>query len=272
MTQASEGAQIESLLDELRSRYGYDFSAYSAASLKRRIHSAVSRAGCQTIGDLAGRVRNDPSFYKQVISDLTVNVTEMFRDPEVFLAIRRHVVPILRTYPSIRIWHAGCATGEEVYSMAILLKEEGLLERSFLYATDLSPRAIEAAKAGIYTASHIQAYTANYHRSGGVESFSDYYSADQSGVRIHAELKENILFSQHNLVTDDVFSEVHMILCRNVLIYFSPELQGRALGLVRRGLVRRGILVLGTKESMEFTDAKDSFEILHKDERIYRKI
>jgi len=268
----SEDAQIESLLSELMSQYGYDFSAYSAASLRRRIHSAMHRANCQTIGDLVDRIRNLPDFYKQVVSDLTVNVTEMFRDPEVFLAIRRHVIPILRTYPSIRIWHAGCATGEEVYSMAILLKEEGLLERSFLYATDLSPRAIELAKAGVYTSNHIQTYTANYHRAGGIESFGEYYTADQNGVRINPKLKENILFSQHNLATDDVFSEVHMVLCRNVLIYFSQELQNRTLSLLKRSLVRRGILVIGTKESMDFTDAKDSFEILHRDERIYRKI
>ncbi len=267
-----EDEQLERFLDTIYERYGYDFRAYSRASIKRRTVAALQRANCRSLAELTDRVLVDPTYYREVVSDLTVNVTEMFRDPGVYRAIRSEVVPILRTYPSIRIWLAGCATGEEVYSMAILLKEEGLLERSFLYGTDLSPRAIAAAERGVYSAAQIQTYTVNYQKSGGLESFADYYRAEGGGARIDPSLKRHILFSQHNLASDEVFSEVQLIFCRNVLIYFSSELQSRALELMRRALVHRGILVLGNRETVDFTDVKDSFEILHRDERIYKKI
>jgi chemotaxis protein methyltransferase CheR len=273
MTQeAADDKEIDLLQAELLQTYGYDFRQYSRASLKRRAQTAMLRAGCKSISDLLQRVRAEPGFHKEVVSDLMVNVTEMFRDPEVYSAIRQYVIPILRTYPSIRIWHAGCATGEEVYSMAILLKEEGLLERSFLYGTDISPRAIGIAKSGAYSPAQIQAYTLNYQKAGGSESFANYYLADRDGSRIDPLFKNYVLFSQHNLATDDVFTEAHLVLCRNVLIYFSQELQERTLHLINRALVHRGVLVLGTKESMEFTSTKDSFEFLRKNERIYRKI
>jgi chemotaxis protein methyltransferase CheR len=269
---AVDDVGIDLVLDGLYRQYGYDFRSYSRPSLERRLQTALERSGCKTLRELLDRLLADPLFFRKVVSDLTVNVTEMFRDPEVYSVLRREVIPLLRTYPSLKIWHAGCATGEEVYSMAILLKEEGLLDRSFLYGTDISPRVVEAAKEGLYPATQIQAYTANYQKAGGVESFADYYVTGPEGVRIDPSFRKHILFSQHNLASDDNFAEFNLVFCRNVLIYFSQELQSRALGLMRRALVHRGILVLGTKETVDFTSEKDSFEILHKHERIYRKV
>lgn len=267
-----EDIEIQLLLEGLYLRYGYDFRGYSPESMKRRVLAALARSNCKTISQMLDQSLHDPVFYKTLVSDLTVNVTEMFRDPEVYRCLREHVVPVLRTYPSIRIWHAGCATGEEVYSMAILLYEEGLYDKTLFYATDISLRALEVAKQGIYPADQIQNYTANYQKAGGVESFSSYYTADQGGVRINPSLQKNILFSPHNLATDDIFSEVHMVFCRNVLIYFNRDLQQRVLDLLYRSLVRRGYLCLGSKETVEFSGMSRSFEVIGKEEKIYKKI
>lgn len=268
----TDEAEIESLLEGIFSQYGYDFRGYSRTSLKRRISHALIRSGCRSIPEMEDRLLRDPVFFRELVSNLTVNVTEMFRDPQVYLTIRKEVIPVLRTYPSIRIWHAGCSTGEEVYSMAILLQEEGLYDRTLLYATDISQRALITAKEGIYQASQIQSYTSNYQHAGGIESFSDYYTAKYGSVKMNSSLQRNIVFSPHNLATDEVFSEFHMVFCRNVLIYFDRKLQRRAIHLFHRSMVRRGYLCLGTKETVELSGMEGCFEAVRKEQKLYRKL
>lgn len=267
-----EDLEIDLLLEGIFRRYGHDFRGYSRESIRRRVQVALTRSGLKTISQLLDRTLHDSAFFRELISDLTVNVTEMFRDPDVYFTLRQQVIPILRTYPSIKVWHAGCATGEEVYSMAILLKEEGLYDKSLLYATDISSRALEKAKAGIYPAEQVQASTANYQKSGGIEPFSTYYTAKYGSVKMIGSLQKNIVFAQHNLVTDDVFSEFHLILCRNVLIYFDRPLQRRVLELFDRSLVRKGFLCLGTKETVEYSGVELAFETFDKKKKIFRKI
>jgi chemotaxis protein methyltransferase CheR len=265
-------AEIHALIETIQARYGYDFSGYSPASLKRRIQHFVNRSRCSGPGEVAERVGKDFVFFQDFLSEVTVNVTEMFRDPSVYAALRREVLPVLRSYPSIRIWNAGCATGEEAYSVAILLEEEGLYDRALIYATDISPRAIARAKEGVYQADQLRKYTLQYQKAGGTESFSKYYTTRHNSVQIAQELKRNIVFGQHNLATDDVFSEIHVVLCRNVLIYFDKSLQARVLDLFRRTLVRRGYLCLGNKESVEHSGMDRVFETINKQERIYRRV
>ncbi|MGE0173291.1 MAG: protein-glutamate O-methyltransferase CheR [Oligoflexales bacterium] len=272
MTDVVDEGKMQELIEAIRLQYGYDFTGYAPASLTRRVNSALNKMRTTQFSDVLQEIQSNPSFFREFLCDLTVNVTEMFRDPSVYLMIRQKIVPMLRTYPSIKIWHAGCATGEEVYSMAILLHEEGLYRKTLLYATDISPRAIEAAKEGIYPASQMKMYTANYQKAGGIESFSNYYTAKYGSVRFSSFLKERIVFSQHNLVTDDVFSEVHLVMCRNVLIYFGKPLQNRVIDLLGRSLVRRGYLCLGAKESLDFYPDRRLFEIEGRHERIFRKI
>jgi chemotaxis protein methyltransferase CheR len=267
-----EDIEIELLLDGIFRRYGHDFRGYARESIKRRVQVALTKSGCKNISQMLERTLRDPDYFRTLVSDLTVNVTEMFRDPEVYLMIRKQIVPILKTYPSIKIWHAGCATGEEVYSMAILLQEEGLYDKSLLYATDISPRALEKAKAGIYAADQLQLSTSNYQKSGGIEPFTNYYTAKYGSVKMNGSLQKNIVFAQHNLVTDDVFSEFQLILCRNVLIYFERPLQSRVLDLFYRSLSRRGFLCLGTKETVEYSSMEKCFETLHKQYKLHRKI
>lgn len=269
---AAEDAEIRILLDRIFDQYGYDFREYSWSSLRRRVLSTQSILGCKSVAELTKQVQEDPQFFVRFISNLTVNVTEMFRDPTVYARIREVVIPVLKTYPSIRIWHAGCSTGEEVYSMAILLKESGLYEKSFLYATDLNPLVLEKAKAAIYPAAQIQVYTANYQQAGGRESFADYYTVKDNRITLADSLKKNILFSPHNLAVDQVFSEVHVVFCRNVLIYFSKPLQERVLSLCHESLIHRGFMILGTKETTELTAVDSSFEKVDRLARIYRKM
>lgn len=266
-----EDAEIKQLLERIFERYGYDFREYSWASLKRRVLSAQGALACKTIAGLQARLLGEPGTFSQFVSHISVQVTEMFRDPEVFRRIRETVIPVLQTYPSIRIWHAGCSRGEEVYSMAILLKEAGLYEKSFLYATDLNSAALDKAKAAVYPAEQIQAYTANYQKAGGVESFAGYYTLKDNQITIDESLKKNVLFSTHNLAVDQVFSEVHVVFCRNVLIYFSKPLQDRVLSLCSDSLIRRGFMILGTKETTEFSAVDGSFEKVDRGARIYRK-
>ncbi|MBF8729227.1 MULTISPECIES: CheR family methyltransferase [Pseudomonas] len=263
--------EIRLLIEALYLKYSYDFRDYSGASIKRRILHAVRQFDCRTVSALQERVLHDPAAFMQLLQFLTIPVSEMFRDPEHFLAVRREVVPLLRTWPSLKVWIAGCSTGEEVYSMAILLREEGLLERTILYATDINPHSLEKAKQGIYPLKVMQTYAENYRKAGGRRDLSEYYTAAYGNAIIDSSLRENVTFADHSLATDSVFSETQLVSCRNVLIYFNKTLQDRALGLFHESLCHRGFLVLGSKESLDFSAYSERFEALVRPERIYRK-
>jgi chemotaxis protein methyltransferase CheR len=253
----------------INTQYGYDFSGYSEASLLRRVSRFCDIAEV-SIPDLKFHLINDKSFFSWMLQSLTVNVTEMFRDPLFYKQIREDVLPVLDTYPIIKIWHAGCASGEEVFSMAILLYEAGLLGRSKIYATDINMQNIEKAKSGIIPLSRMKEYTVNYRLTGGKADFSNYYSARYDHAIFSKELRSNILFSQHNLVTDYIFNEFQLIFCRNVLIYFNKELQNRVINLFYQSLSPLGYLALGIKESLLFTDCKDNFEVINSKNKIFR--
>jgi chemotaxis protein methyltransferase CheR len=263
--------ELRLLIEAIYLKYSYDFRDYSGASVKRRVAHALRHFELNTISALQERVLHDPSAFMQLLQFLTIPVSEMFRDPSHFLAIRQEVVPLLKTYPSLKIWIAGCSTGEEVYSMAILLREEGLLERTIIYATDINPSSLEKAKQGIFSMENIRGYNENYLKAGGKRVFSEYYTAAYDYAIFDKTLRENVTFADHSLATDSVFSETHLISCRNVLIYFNKKLQDRAFGLFHESLCHRGFLVLGSKETLEFSGFKDQFEPLVKQERIYRK-
>ncbi|WP_349970849.1 protein-glutamate O-methyltransferase CheR [Pseudomonas caspiana] len=267
----STDIEIRLLIEAIYLKYSYDFRDYSGASVKRRIHHALRQFDCATVSALQERVIHDPQAFMQLLQFLTIPVSEMFRDPSHFLAIRQEVVPLLRTYPSIKIWIAGCSTGEEVYSMAILLREEGLLERTIIYATDINPSSLEKAQQGIFSMENVRAYTDNYQKAGGQRAFSDYYTSAYDYAIFDKTLRENVTFADHSLATDSVFSETQMISCRNVLIYFNKKLQDRAFGLFHDSLCHRGFLVLGSKETLDFSAYSGQFEPLVKPERIYRK-
>jgi len=264
--------ELRLLIEAIYLKYSYDFRDYSGASIKRRVLHALTQFECRTISALQERVLHDPGMFMQLLQLLTIPVSEMFRDPSHFLAIREEVVPLLKTYPSIKIWIAGCSTGEEVYSMAILLREEGLLDRTLIYATDINPRSLEKAKQGIFSLESVRAYTQNYQRAGGRRSFADYYTAAYDYAMFDRSLCENVTFADHSLATDSVFSETQLISCRNVLIYFNKKLQDRAFGLFHESLCHRGFLVLGSKETLDFSMFGSQFEPLVKQERIYRKL
>ncbi|MBM7568660.1 chemotaxis protein methyltransferase CheR [Paenibacillus sacheonensis] len=271
---ASEREQVEInlLLEGLYQLYGYDFRNYAFSSIRRRIWHRVNAERLPTITSLTERVLHDRTVMNRLLADLTIHVTEMFRDPEVFKAFRERVVPLLRTYPFIRVWHAGCSTGEEVYSMAILLKEEGLYDKTRIYATDMNERVLETAREGVFPLERMQIFTRNYIEAGGKESFSNYYTAKYDSVLFQSELKSNIVFAQHNLVTDRSFNEFNVIFCRNVMIYFNKELQNHVHGLLFDSLSTFGILALGTKESINFTRHAKAYEELDAHSRLYRKI
>lgn len=271
MTQSLGDIEIRLLVEAIFLRYGQDFRDYAQASLKRRVLQAQQRMGAASISALQERVLHDPDGFAELLQYLTVPVSEMFRDPAYFLALRRHVVPVLRTYPSIKVWVAGCSTGEEPYSLAILLKEEGLLARTILYATDINHASLEKARRGIFPLDHMQAFTRNYQRAGGTRSFSEYYTAAYGGALFDRALRESITFADHSLATDAVFSETQLVSCRNVLIYFNRKLQDRALGLFHESLSHRGFLGLGSKETLDFSAYADRFEAVSRPERIYRK-
>jgi chemotaxis protein methyltransferase CheR len=264
--------EIRLLVQAVFLRYGHDFRDYAWASLKRRVLQAQQRLGAPTVSALQERVLHDPDEFALLLQYLTVPVSEMFRDPAYFLALRRHVLPVLRTYPSLKVWVAGCSTGEEPYSLAILLLEEGLLERTILYATDINHRSLDKARQGIFSLEHMQAFTRNYQRAGGTRSFSDYYTAAYGGALFDRRLRESITFADHSLATDAVFSETQLVSCRNVLIYFNRALQDRALGLFHESLSRRGFLGLGAKETVDFSAYADRFEAVSRPERIYRRV
>jgi chemotaxis protein methyltransferase CheR len=263
--------EIRLLLEAVYAKYSHDFREYSGASLKRRVTHALRQFDCTTVSELQSRVLHDPGAFQQLLEIITIPFTEMFRDPSYWLALRSDVVPLLQTYPSLKIWIAGCSTGEEVFSLAILLHEEELLERAIVYATDINPLALARARQGIYPVSGVREHTASYQAAGGKASFSDYYSAAYSAVRFDRELIRNVTFADHSLATDSVFSETQFISCRNVLIYFNRTLQNRAVGLFHESLCHRGVLALGTKESLDFTAYAEQFEPAVRRERIYRK-
>jgi chemotaxis protein methyltransferase CheR len=267
----SSDIELRLLIEAIYLKYSYDFRDYSGASVKRRVAHALRQFDCATISALQERVLHDPAAFMQLLQFLTIPVSEMFRDPSHFLAIRQEVVPLLKTYPSIKIWIAGCSTGEEVYSMAILLREEGLLERTIIYATDINPASLDKAKQGIFSLENVRAYTANYQQAGGQRSFADYYTAAYDYAIFDKTLRENVTFADHSLATDSVFSETQLISCRNVLIYFNKKLQDRAFGLFHESLCHRGFLVLGSKETLDFSAYSKQFDPLVKQERIYRK-
>lgn len=267
----TENIELRVLLEAIYLKYGYDFREYSPASVKRRIMHRLSLSGLNNLSELQHRVLYDVEFFETLLRDLSINVTEMFRDPSFYKALRDEVIPILKTYPFVKIWHAGCSTGEEVYSMAILLQEEGLYKRAQLYATDFNDVVLQKAKEGIYPVEHVKDYTQNYQKAGGKEAFVNYYTAKHDHIIINRGLRTNIVFANHNLVTDGVFGEMDLILCRNVLIYFTKELQNRVIQLFAESLCHHGILGLGSKESLRFSAYGDQFEELVRDEKIYRK-
>jgi chemotaxis protein methyltransferase CheR len=264
--------ELRMLVEAVYLKYNYDFRDYTGASQKRRVLHAMHQMECETVSALQARVMHDAQAFARLLQYLTIPVTEMFRDPEYYAAVRSQVVPFLQTYPSLKIWIAGCSTGEEVYSMAILLKEEGLLERSLVYATDINPESLEAARRGVFPLDRMRLYTENYQNAGGKRAFSDYYTAAYGGALFDRSLMENVTFADHSLATDSVFSETHFVSCRNVMIYFNRRLQNRVLGLFHDSLCHRGFLGLGSKESIEFSAYANRFDVLARRERLYRKV
>ena len=263
--------ELKLLLDALYLKYHYDFRGYASASLKRRLTTALPRFGCKTLSQLQDKVLHDAAVFPLLLDFLTVQVSEMFRDPSYFRALRETVVPLLRTYPSLKIWVAGCSTGEEVYSLAILLREEGLLERTLIYATDINTAALQKAEAGVYDVERLPGFTENHRKSGAKTSLSDYYTAAYGHAVFDKTLKRNVVFSDHSLATDSVFAEVQLVSCRNVLIYFKRELQDRALGLFHEALCRRGFLGIGSKESLRWSAFAEAFDDIAGEDRIYQK-
>ncbi len=266
-----EKAEIELLLSAIHLRYGYDFRQYARASIRRRARHARDKFGCRRISDLIPSLLWDEEFGRKLMAQFSITVTEMFRDPEFYRAVQLQVFPYLSTWPFFRVWVAGSATGEEVYSLAILLKEEGLYDRARICATDLNEHALKQAQEGIYSLKDIQQYTLNYQKAGGRQSFADYYHAEYQSAIMNPALKTNITFAHHNLVTDGVFSEVQLIFCRNVLIYFDRALQNRALGILAASLVHGGFLSLGAKEVLEYSDVAAQFTTVDPVYKIYRK-
>lgn len=263
--------EIRLLLEAIYEKYSYDFRNYSMTSVRRRIALVLRQHGFSSVSSLQERVLHDSGFFSELLQYMTIPTSEMFRDPEFFRQIREQVVPVLQTYPSLKVWIAGCSTGEEVYSYAIILHEADLLKRTTIYATDINPRSLKKAEQGIFPIEKIKDYATNYRKSGGSGEFTDYLVSDSNAVIFDRKLKENIVFADHSLATDSVFSEMHLVSCRNVLIYFNRDLQNRALGLFKDSLVRRGFLGIGSKESLRFSEYEKDFEFLPKSEKIYRK-
>lgn len=267
-----ERIEVDLVLDAIARRYGYDFRNYARASLRRRLRHRLSECGGSRLSELIPRLLHDPDCFAALLGDLSITVTEMFRDPPFYRALREHVVPVLRTYPFIKIWHPGCATGEEIYSMKILLHEEGLGNRLLIYATDFNTGSLERAREAIFPADRMAAYAANYARAGGKAKLSDYYTERFGSVKLRQWLLENVTFARHNLVADGVFGEMNVIVCRNVLIYFDRTLQDRVLNLFLDSLCHRGFLCLGSRETLEFSSVRDRFQPVAGRERIYRAV
>ena len=266
-----EALELELLLEGIHRRYGYDFRGYARASLRRRLWRRADLEGLRSLAGLLERVLHDPEVMRGLLSDLSINVTAMFRDPEFHLALRHKVFPLLRTHPFTRVWVAGCSTGEEVVSLAIALREEGLLERTLIYATDMDTHVLAAAREAAFDLDKLRDYTRNYLAAGGTEAFSAYYTVAGGRARFDPSLLSDVVFAQHNLATDGSFNEFDVIMCRNVLIYFGRELQDRVLDLFDRSLTRRGVLALGHKETLGGTALADRYGPLDADEKIYRR-
>ena len=264
--------ELELLLEAIYRMYGYDFSAYARASIERRVRLFLTNTPFKSVSALIPSLLHDAEFAARLIRHFSIPVTEMFRDPFVYLAVQRQILPVLRTWPHIKIWHAGCATGEEVYSLAILLKEEGLYDRATIYATDFNDDALERAQAGIYEPAKLKEATRHYQAAGGTRSFSDYYHAAYDAVVLDPALRERILFANHNLAADGVFGEMQLIFCRNVLIYFNRDLQNRVLALFADSLGNGGFLCLGTKEDLQTSAVNSRFEPVNAKARLYKRI
>jgi len=269
--EARERLEIDLLLDAIHRRYSYDFRGYALASLRRRLWHRVHAEGLETLSGLQERILHEPACMDRLLRDLSINVTEMFRDPGFHRALRERVFPLLRTYPFIRVWIAGCSTGEEIYSLSIALREADLLERTRIYATDINGPALELAREGAFPLERMRRYTENYLSAGGSESFSSYYAVDTDLARFDPTLAEGVVFAQHNLVTDGSFNEFHLIVCRNVLIYFGFDLQEEVLRLFGDSMARFGILALGRKESIRRSTLAEQYEPLDEAERIFRR-
>jgi chemotaxis protein methyltransferase CheR len=271
-SEPESGLELKLLLDAIFQKYHYDFRRYAEASLKRRVAAALTHFGCATISRLQERMLHEPRIFAELLRFLTVQVSDLFRDPSYFKSLREKVVPYLRTYPSLKVWVAGCATGEEAYSLAILFAEEGLLERTLIYATDINPDSLRVAEEGVYDADRFARFSESYLLAGGRASLSDYYTARYSSAVMDRSLKRAMLFSDHSLATDSAFAEVELVSCRNVLIYFERPLQDRALGVLRDALCRKGFLGLGLKETVRFSAHANQFTEFVREDRIYQRL
>jgi chemotaxis protein methyltransferase CheR len=267
----TEDIELQLLLEAIYRKYDFDFRGYSMASVKRRMSQGLQRLGCRSFSMLQDQILHDPAALPQVLNYLTIQVSDLFRDPSYFRALRAQVCPHLKTYPSLKVWVAGCSTGEELYSLAILFREEGLESRTIFYATDINPDALKKAEKGIYDLQRIPSFTKNHQLSGAPCSLSEYYTAAYNAAVLDKTLRQRAVFSDHSLVSDSVFAEVHMVSCRNVLIYFDRPLQNRAVGLFKDALVRSGFLGLGAKESLRFNAHDSAFAEFVAQERIYQK-
>lgn len=267
-----EDLELALLLEGVYRRYGYDFREYAPSSLKRRVLRRVLEEGVATISALQDRVLHDADALERLVLDLSINVTSMFRDPSFFRALREKVVPVLRTYPFVRVWNPGCSTGEETYSLSILFREEGLADRVRIYATDINDVVVQQAREGFFPLDKMREYTEQYIAGGGTAAFSDYYKVFGGKVRFDPSLVDNVVFAQHNLVSDAAFNEFHLIVCRNVMIYFDRALQDRVHDLFFNSLVRFGVLALGHKESIRFTAHADAYDELDAAEKLYRRV
>ncbi|MBJ6135654.1 protein-glutamate O-methyltransferase CheR [Ochrobactrum sp. Q0168] len=269
---SAEDIEIRLLLEALFLRYHYDFRNYSLGSIRRRLKQAREQLGFASFSAMQNQLLHDPDMLSHLLRFLTVQVSDMFRDPDYFRAIREQVVPHLRTYPSLKVWIAGCSSGEELYSMVILFREEGLEDRTLFYATDINQDALSAAEAGVFALDRVRSFTENHQRSGGRMSLSDYYQAAYGRVVFDKSLRRNVVFSDHSLATDAAFGEMHLISCRNVLIYFDHALKNRVLGLFKESLIHKGFLGLGAKESVRFSDHAGTFADFVREEKIYQKV
>jgi chemotaxis protein methyltransferase CheR len=272
MAAKTEDVEMRLLLDAIYAQYHYDFRGYAMASIKRRLRQARDVLQCRTLSELQNRVLHEPSTFTRLLSYLTVQVSDLFRDPAYFRAIREQVVPYLRTYPSLKVWVAGCSAGEELYSLAILFREEGLEERTVFYGTDINTEALERAEAAIYDIERIPLFTENHRLSGGKSSLSDYYTAAYGSAVFDRTLRKHVVFTDHSLVSDSVFAEVQLVSCRNVLIYFERDLQDRAIGLFKDALSRQGFLGVGSKETLRFSKHAPTFREFVRDQRIYQRL